>query len=338
MTEQLVEDLKRFIPAPPLPDHNELLQDVAGELDVVVSMPANSRPRLPRRFFLRQGPLAIAASVLLALLLLGAIVSDRLAASLIYQASVYETTPGEQREVFLADQSVVRLGGDTRLLVRFSPRARHIELERGGAFFQVQHDVLRPFVVHSDGGSITALGTAFEVRRYADHVQVWVREGVVEVSPLKQLTVDAIEVAPEAKAKAVRVARGEQVSYDSLGRQTTPSAVDPHLAAGWMEGQLVPLIYHGRRLADVIADIQPFTRHEVSLEPGLASLQYSGIVKQEDVDAWIHDLDAIYPVEVVDCEFSQGKKTHPSGCDDPKRILIRPRWSGLSDGAKSAAR
>jgi len=100
---------------------------------------------------------------------------------------------------------------------------------------------------------------------------------------------------------------------------------------------LVPLIYHGRPLPEVIEDIQPYTRRYIVVDAAAAEFQYSGIVKQEDVDAWIRDLPAIYPVTVVDCRSLRYRVDLPA-CTDPTLIVIRSRLNLFQNSLRSALR
>jgi transmembrane sensor len=248
----------------------------------------------------------------------------------------YATAPGEQREFSLPDGSKIRLGGDTALLARFTVHARTIKLDRGEAFFWVQHNPRQPFVVAAAGGTTTAIGTAFEVRRYASQVQVWVKEGAVEVAPLQETSPDAVISNETARWASVRVAGGEEVTYNARGEASTPRRADPRVTAAWAEGHLVPLIYRGRTLQEVIDEVQPYSRRRIIVDPAAADLQYTGIVIQEDVDAWIRDLPSIYPdVDVIDCRTS---KYSIPGCSDPERIVIRSRLNPHDDAPQSALR
>ena len=100
---------------------------------------------------------------------------------------------------------------------------------------------------------------------------------------------------------------------------------------------LVPLIYHGRPLPEVIEDIQPYTRRHIIIDAAAAEFQYSGIVKQEDVDAWIRDLPAIYPVTVIDCRSARYRIDLPA-CTDPTLIVIRSRLNLYQNSLRSALR
>lgn len=103
----------------------------------------------------------------------------------------------------------------------------------------------------------------------------------------------------------------------------------------WNEGRVVPLVYHGRPLPKVIEDIQPYTRRRIVIDAAAAEFQYSGIVKQEDVDAWIRDLPAIYPVTVIDCQTAKDR-ADISACTEPTLIVIRSRLDLYQNSLRSA--
>ncbi len=100
---------------------------------------------------------------------------------------------------------------------------------------------------------------------------------------------------------------------------------------------LVPLVYHGRPLPEVIEDIRPYTRRHIVVDAAAAEFQYSGIVKQEDVEAWIRDLPAIYPVAVIDCRTSRSQADQYA-CVDPTLIVIRSRLNLYQNSLRSALR
>ena len=100
---------------------------------------------------------------------------------------------------------------------------------------------------------------------------------------------------------------------------------------------LIPLIYHGRPLPEVIDDIQPYIHRRILIDTAAAGFQYSGIVKREDVDAWLRDLPAIYPVAIIDCQSLKSRVGLPS-CGDPTLILIRSRLNLYQNTLRSAQR
>ena len=92
-----------------------------------------------------------------------------------------QTAPGEQKRVRLADGTAVLLNTNSLLRVKLSGSERLIYLDRGQAFFQVAKDKARPFRVFVGHDEVRALGTAFEVRRLGDRVQVTLEEGRVAI-------------------------------------------------------------------------------------------------------------------------------------------------------------
>ena len=106
-------------------------------------------------------------------------------------------------------------------------------------------------------------------------------------------------------------------------------------AASWYEGRFVPLVYHGRPLPEVIEDVQRYMHRRIRVDAVAAEFQYSGIVKVEDVEAWLRDLPTIYPLEVVDCH-STGPRREISACIDPQVLLIRSRTDLPQNGLRTA--
>src|SRR5690606_36362393 len=90
----------------------------------------------------------------------------------------YRTAVGSLESVPLADGTEATLSSDSRIVVSLSRRERHVELERGEAFFHAASDPKRPFVVAAGGHQAVAIGTRFAVRRDADGMRVVVTEGL----------------------------------------------------------------------------------------------------------------------------------------------------------------
>ncbi|MGH8185898.1 MAG: FecR family protein, partial [Steroidobacteraceae bacterium] len=119
--------------------------------------------------------------------------SARLRAS---EPVVLETVAGERQQITLPDDSRIDASGHTRLSATLSDGARSIILEQGEAFFEVAKDSSRPFTVKAGDTAITAVGTAFNVRRARERVVVAVAEGQVRVEA----------PSPPASATAPRLA------------------------------------------------------------------------------------------------------------------------------------
>ena len=76
----------------------------------------------------------------------------------------YATPVGGRQTLTLADGTRIELNTDTVLKLNRQRGVRSVTLVRGEAYFQVQHDAARPFVVETAGHTVTDLGTKFTVR------------------------------------------------------------------------------------------------------------------------------------------------------------------------------
>ncbi|MDO6475451.1 FecR domain-containing protein [Alteromonas sp. 1_MG-2023] len=81
----------------------------------------------------------------------------------------------------LSDGSEVQLQPSSELAVLFSDDTRYLNLKKGQGYFDVAKDRSRPFVVKVGLSSVTAVGTAFNIDRQEQRVDVVVHEGIVEV-------------------------------------------------------------------------------------------------------------------------------------------------------------
>lgn len=96
-------------------------------------------------------------------------------------AEVFVTNVGESRDIVLGDTSVLEMNARTSMKVSIDNVQRKVTLLNGEAVFHVAGND-RPFVVQTEFGSITALGTTFAVEVGDGFLQVSVIEGSVSVT------------------------------------------------------------------------------------------------------------------------------------------------------------
>ena len=113
-------------------------------------------------------------------------------------AQTFASNVGQRDSVRLADGTRVLLAPESRLTVAFDYGARVREVElTGEAYFDVQHDEARPFVVHAGGADIRDLGTTFTVHAVGGQgVRVAVTSGSVSLAPAQASPNDAIVLRP----------------------------------------------------------------------------------------------------------------------------------------------
>lgn len=141
------------------------------------------------------------------------------------RAASFETASGQHRTIALADGTRVTLDGATRLEVRLGAHRRRVKLVRGEAFFDVAHDAARPFIVSAPEGSARVLGTAFDLERGGDRLELSVHRGRVRLAPTGLIHRSAeLTVGQRAFAIDGRL---------SATRQFDPAADD--WRSGWLE-------------------------------------------------------------------------------------------------------
>lgn len=208
------------------------------------------------------------------------------------QAS-YQTEPGDRYTIHLADGSEVTLNTDTQLRVNYTLFSRRIELERGQAHFKVAHTVLRPFEVDAGSGVIRALGTAFDVYRRGDDVQVTLVQGQVEVASLEPILATSAQQSVVSKAM---LTPGQQVSVSRSGvSQVKPASVGK--ATAWLSGRLV---FENERLGDAVREVNRYSAMKlVVIDTALADVRISGVFRAGRAETFVDALQMSYPVKVM---------------------------------------
>ena len=206
--------------------------------------------------------------------------------------SVYETAVAENRDITLIDGSRVRMGARSSITTNVNANERTVVLDRGEAVFKVFHDPKRPFRVLAGGGVITAVGTAFNVRRLDGMVVVTVVEGTVEVEPT-----DAGGAAGANRFARGTVTRGQEISYGGAGFTGVVRKADLGAVLSWQDGRLQ---YNSEPLHRVVQDVNRYSHRPIAVGDAAAGdVLYSGTVFERDIDDWLGALDSVFPALVV---------------------------------------
>ncbi len=235
-------------------------------------------PTFGRRAF------AAAAAIVVAVLL-----SWQLMPTPAPDASVFRTAVGEQKTISLDDGSSVMLNTHTKIGVDFSAAQRNVTLHRGEAHFTVAKDSERPFVVAWDDVTVTAVGTAFNIRRQPRQTLITVTEGEVQV-------VDNHAARETGHSENVRAKQQVVVGKkEGLGDVT---AIQGQQATAWQRQQLV---FDGTRLSDVIAELNRYSTRQIKIaDPLLNSLPVSGVFRLDDPQAALRGLETSLALEHVE--------------------------------------
>jgi transmembrane sensor len=235
---------------------------------------------------------AIAAC--LALLVAGPMLND--GSGLMPGPRTFRTEAGQTSTITLPDGSKVTLDADTVLRADETARTRKLELLQGRAFFRVAKDPSRPFVVTARDKTVTALGTAFDVRLTGAQVQVTLVEGKVRVEAPVPVA-GAAPLAPVRKQSTEMTAGSQLVAPP--GGSWTLAKVDTNAEVSWASGQLV---FAGRSLAQVAEELNAHSDKKIVItDPAVGRAMISGSFDAGDVEGFVRAVEA-YRLAQVEVE------------------------------------
>ena len=257
----------------------------ALKVSAEASEPAQQPPRPPiwrvRRW---KATARVAVSACVALSALAVILLPRVRNHAVPRQQIAATQIN--RAATLPDGSRVILSAHTSVNVDFNGSKRNLELSTGEGYFKVKHDRRHPFIVHAGDISVTAVGTAFDVRRDPDGVTVTVEEGTVEIA--------GNVFAKKGLPTTWRAEAGYRLTYSSQGRTAMISSVDTSSALEWRSGELA---YIWEPLGAVVEDLNRYSPHKVIIkDPAIGELRYTGTVFTASVADWVKAVEQAYPV------------------------------------------
>jgi transmembrane sensor len=190
------------------------------------------------------------------------------------------------RAATLPDGSKMILGAQSLVNMDFNGTSRRIDLSSGEAYFSVRHDAERPFIVQAGAVSVTAIGTAFDVRRNQERVTVTVEEGTVEVRGATQNDEEAVW----------RAEAGYQLVYSLAKRTASLASVDPATALSWRNGELA---YIHEPLSAVVEDLNRYSARKIRIaDPQIGEIPFTGTAFAPSLDGWLAAVEAAYPIDV----------------------------------------
>ncbi len=207
----------------------------------------------------------------------------------------YVTDIGEQRIVTLADGTRLSLNSATRLNVEFSDTARHIELDRGEAYFEVAKDARRPFVVSAGSRTVTALGTAFAVRYERNLTTITLVEGKVSVDAIPAVPSAAVTENSKAVAAPTVLIPGQRLTYAGA-RPPRLDVSRSGTAIAWRRGEV---ILDNTPLGEAVEEMNRYERQRLVLDGSIvADLPVSGIYRTGDSAGFARAVASVYGLDV----------------------------------------
>jgi transmembrane sensor len=192
------------------------------------------------------------------------------------QSAEYATPLSATESIALSDGSRTTLSSDSRVRTTMSRHERHIDLQRGEAYFEVAHDAARPFVVAAGERRVVAVGTRFSVRRENDGIRVVVTEGVVRLVSSAGAPAQSDLRLP---AGSVAFSGKDGVSVESLGVERAEEYLS------WRNGFVR---FRGTPLSEAVAEFNRYnSRKIVVADARAAAVRIGGQFRWSNTDAFV---------------------------------------------------
>lgn len=209
------------------------------------------------------------------------------------------TAVGEQRSIALDDGSIIEINTQSKLTVQMDKETRVVRLINGEAYFDVETDHNRPFIVDTGDAHVKVLGTKFNIYKQAGNTVVTVLDGKVTVIPKYNLSQDilALDTNKEDFNRPVELAVGEQVQ---IGPQRVPIekvSVNVRKVTAWQDRRL---IFEGQTLKEIVDEFNRYNSNQIEvIDSELAGLELSGAFESNDPDSLIEFLKRNNSIKVI---------------------------------------
>lgn len=204
-------------------------------------------------------------------------------------ANIHNTEIAELRHITLEDGSDVYLSANSKISVNYTVAERRLSLIEGQAYFTVEHDPERPFIVDVDGTAVRALGTAFDVHKHPHGISVAVVTGVVSVTRPPQ--------AQDAPPTPVIVRKGQKISFAENIPQARIITAAPENFSTWQKGVLD---YNFVDLETVIADVNRYSEGRIIIQDdSLRHLPVTAVLIPGDFAKVTDLLEQVLPVRAI---------------------------------------
>ena len=163
---------------------------------------------------------------------------------------VVTTEPGQQKDVYLPDSTLVSMAGGSTLrydLKAYGKERRVVEMS-GKSFFQVTRNETRPFSVYTAKTEVTVLGTSFQVNEQPGTIEVNVYTGKVRFA------------AGEKENEQIVLTAGMSASYSMEHKEMTLKEGEDLNNLSWKTKQLR---FNETPLDKVIKDLSEFYQMQI---------------------------------------------------------------------------
>ncbi len=251
---------------------------VSGELWNKIAKQTVSKKRNSSHLFLKIAAVLVPFFVLVSFFML------HNSHDVVEYAEIY-VPKGGMREIVFDDGTRVFLNSDTKFSYpdAFSQEERRVKLE-GEAYFEVEKDVNRPFIVEMKHASIKVLGTAFNVSSYAydDKIDIALDNGRINI--ISSDGKEKYDLLPQERFLYNKVTRQAQVLKDE----------NTLLASSWRNNMI---IFEDAPLVDVLKTLSRYYAVEFEVkDKGVFNYSYTLTTERVLLEEILSDLEKISEV------------------------------------------
>lgn len=191
-----------------------------------------------------------------------------------------------RRQVALPDHSQIELNQRTVLVYLGFRDQRRVLLNNGEAYFDVQRDLDKPFVIRADNANIRVTGTHFNVWTAQERTTVTVAQGTVLVSRSND---------SNASNQGAELTAGMQAVF-APERMLQLTRTDPAHAAAWRNGKLM---LDDVSLREALLLINRYVDVPLQLtDRETGDLRFGGIYDTSQLGQLVSALPSILPVKL----------------------------------------
>lgn len=205
---------------------------------------------------------------------------------------LFNTAAGQLKTIELPDGSQVTLNTRTSIAVLYSQEERRVELRDGEAYFDVAPNKRQPFIVDVGQGTVTAVGTAFNILKQGNGInQVQVTEGVVRVKQQKNAT------TPYPESKFVKAHQQLQLASNGISE----ASIGP-IEVNWLHQVLS---FDNTPLPEVLHELNRYLAEPVTFDSqGLSQLRLTGTFHTDEPEQTLAAIAASFDLSLIDSNKS----------------------------------
>jgi len=194
---------------------------------------------------------------------------------------------GSISEVILPDGSVIFLNADSR--IKYSAKGKNGDREvflEGEAWFDVEKDKTKPFVVHTAFYDVNVTGTQFNIKAYESDNEI---ATTLEKGQIVITSAGSIKLSQDIVVKP-----GEQVALNKESKQLTITKVNTRWFTSWKDNKL---IFVNMNMKDLVVLLERKYGVEIEIKnKEILDLHFDGTIKNETIIEFLEIIKKTLPI------------------------------------------